>query len=75
MSMAAFIPKLAGMIVPTLKTLNVGIDQLVLPGSANDYTTESDGQGSLLYAGDDYIAYLKGITNLDLSAARYVSWT
>jgi len=56
-----------------IEDFEVGIDQLVLHGSANDYTTESDGQGSLLYAGDDYIAYLKGITNLDLSAARYVS--
>ncbi|MFK8186026.1 MAG: NF038122 family metalloprotease [Phormidesmis sp.] len=56
-----------------IEDFKAGVDQLVLAGSIDNYTTESDGKRSLLYAGDDYIAYLKGVTDLDLSAVKYVS--
>ncbi|MFK8186027.1 MAG: NF038122 family metalloprotease [Phormidesmis sp.] len=56
-----------------IEDFEAGIDQLVLSGSEANYTIQSDGQGTFLYEGDDYIAYLKGVTNIDLSEAQYVS--
>ncbi len=51
----------------------VGVDQLQLQGSASQYSVTSGGQGAWLYYEGDAIAYLKGITTIDLSSFQYVS--
>lgn len=52
-----------------------GTDQLELHGSADDYSVQSNAEGTWLYAGDigiEPIAYLKNISNLQLSSLNYV---
>jgi Ca2+-binding RTX toxin-like protein len=51
----------------------VGVDQLQLQGSASQYSVTSGGQGAWLYCEGDALAYLNGVTSVDLSSFQYIS--
>ena len=50
----------------------VGIDQLQLNGTASEYSAVSDAAGTWILAQGDAIAYLNGVTSVDLSSFSYL---
>ena len=51
----------------------VGVDQLQLSGTASDYDTISDAAGTWILTKGDAIAYLNGVTSVDLNSFSYVT--
>lgn len=51
----------------------VGVDQLQLRGSADQYSTTSNESGTWILTQGDAIAYLNGVTSVDLNSFQYVS--
>ncbi len=51
----------------------VGVDQLQLNGTASEYSAVSDAAGTWILAQGDAIAYLNGVTSVDLNRFNYVS--